>query len=157
MCSGRLARRHMLRPGSEELELLDAAVESRWQRIENGEPRVARLKLLDQSGEAGGADSNGDDLRSPVRDALVMAGAYALGAFVPLIPFILTFIDKVPAFIGAGVLALAMLYWLGVVKATVGHQPKVRSGIQLLLLATAAGIVGFLLGALAREVFGIEV
>ena len=106
---------------------------------------------------AGGADRNGDELRSPVRDALVMAAAYALGAFVPLIPFMLTFLDKVPAFAAAAVLALAMLYWLGVVKATVGRQPKVRSGIQLLLLATAAGLAGFLLGAAARAIFGIEV
>ncbi|MBT8212924.1 MAG: VIT1/CCC1 transporter family protein [Acidimicrobiia bacterium] len=106
---------------------------------------------------AGGADRNGNGLRSPVRDALIMAAAYALGAVVPLIPFMLTFLDKVPAFGAAAVVALAMLYWLGVVKAVVGNQPKMRSGIQLLLLATAAGVVGFLLGAAARAIFGIDV
>lgn len=106
---------------------------------------------------AGGADRNGNGLRSPIRDATVMAGAYAIGALVPLIPFMLTFLDRSPALIAAAVLALALLYWLGIVKATVGDRPKVRSALQLVVLASGAGAAGFLLGAVARAVFGIEV
>jgi len=93
----------------------------------------------------------------PVRDAVVMAGAYAIGAFVPIVPFAFGFLSRGAALGVAVVLALITLFLLGYGKAVVSHQQRVRSGLEMLLLASAAGLLGFLLGAIARGVFGLDV
>jgi VIT1/CCC1 family predicted Fe2+/Mn2+ transporter len=103
------------------------------------------------------ADPDHDgNCRSPGRDAAVMAVAYALGALAPLAPFMLGFMGRAAAAVTAVMLALGLLFWLGVVKAQVSNQPRLRSGLQLLALASAAGIAGFLLGVAAQAVFGLE-
>ena len=99
----------------------------------------------------------GSRSRSPIRDAMVMAAAYAAGALVPLVPFTLPFVSRTGAVIAAIGLTAAVLFGLGVLKAVVGHQARLRSGLQLLALASAAGTTGFLLGVAAQAIFGIEV
>ena len=94
---------------------------------------------------------------SPRRDAAVMAGAYAAGAFVPIVPFAFSFLSQSVSMGVALALALLTLFVLGYGKAIVSHQRRVRSGMEMLLLASAAGLLGFVLGAVARGVFGLEV
>jgi VIT1/CCC1 family predicted Fe2+/Mn2+ transporter len=103
-------------------------------------------------------DSNsGGRFRSPIRDAFVMAGAYAFGALVPLLPFTLPFVGRGAAIAAAIGLTGVTLFALGVLKANVSRQPRLRSGIQLLVLASLAGVAGYLLGVAAQAIFGIEV
>jgi VIT1/CCC1 family predicted Fe2+/Mn2+ transporter len=97
------------------------------------------------------------DARSPLRDAAVMAAAYALGAVVPLLPFTIGVLSRSVAVALAVVLTGVALFLLGVGKAAVSHQQRVRSGVEMLLLASAAGVAGYLLGVVARSVFGLEV
>jgi len=94
-------------------------------------------------------------IRSPRRDALVMAVAYALGAFIPLLPFVMGSLDQVIAISVAVVFAGLTLFLLGVGKAALSNQGRVRSGLEMLLLASAAGLAGYLLGVAARQVFGL--
>lgn len=94
--------------------------------------------------------------RSPVRDALVMAMAYAIGALVPLLPFVLPF-GRTQAVVATIVLAGAVLFLLGVAKAEVSGRPHVRSGIELLVLASAAGLAGYLVGVAAQAMFDIAI
>jgi VIT1/CCC1 family predicted Fe2+/Mn2+ transporter len=101
----------------------------------------------------GGLDAE----RSPVRDALVMALAYGIGAFTPLVPFMLPFLSRSWAVWGAVVFAGVALFALGAVKAEVSEQDRIRSGVQLLLLASAAGLAGYLIGVAAQGLFGISV
>lgn len=96
-------------------------------------------------------------MRSPVRDALVMALAYGVGALTPLVAFMVPFIDRSSAMAVSVVLAGVVLFFLGVAKAEVSNQHRVRSGVQLLVLASAAGMTGYLVGVAAQAVFGIAV
>ncbi len=95
--------------------------------------------------------------RSPGRDALVMAGAYALGAGVPLVPFVAGLSPVGLALLVAVALTAATLFGLGALKGELSHQSRIRSGLQMLLLASAAGIAGFLIGVAARGIFSLEV
>jgi VIT1/CCC1 family predicted Fe2+/Mn2+ transporter len=95
-------------------------------------------------------------IRSPRRDALVMAGAYAVGATIPLLPFIGGFLDDGPALALAIVLAGLTLFFLGVGKGSLSNQHPIRSGFQMLILASAAGLAGYFLGVVARAVFGLD-
>lgn len=96
-------------------------------------------------------------LRSPARDAMVMAGAYAVGAIVPLLAFAVPGLDRGAAIVLAIGLTVLTLFGLGVVKAMACGQDRLRSGLQLLALATAAGLTGYLVGAVARAVFHIDI
>jgi VIT1/CCC1 family predicted Fe2+/Mn2+ transporter len=95
-------------------------------------------------------------IRSPRRDALVMAGAYAVGATIPLLPFIGGFLDDGPALALAIVLTGIALFFLGVGKGSLSNQHPIRSGFQMLILASAAGLAGYFLGVVARAVFGLD-
>ena len=104
--------------------------------------------------------TNGPELdaaRSPRKDALVMAGAYAVGAGVPLIPFVLGVSPLAAALAVAVVLTAVTLFALGALKGALSHQHRFAAGLQMLLLASAAGLAGFFLGVAARAVFGLEV
>lgn len=94
--------------------------------------------------------------RSPVRDASVMAAAYATGALVPLVPFLLPNIGRAVAVAVAMGLTATALFGLGVLKAVVSRQPPLRSGVLLLALASAAGTAGYLIGVGARLVFRLD-
>ncbi|OFW66918.1 MAG: hypothetical protein A2Z12_01105 [Actinobacteria bacterium RBG_16_68_21] len=92
---------------------------------------------------------------TPERDALVMAAAYASGALIPLLPFVVGLPRVAALWISMGV-AAATLFVLGVAKAVASRQARLRSGLEMLLLASAAGVLGYALGSVARVVFGIE-
>lgn len=96
-------------------------------------------------------------LQSPQRDALVMAAAYALGATIPVLPFVGGFLSLGQALALAVILTGFTLFALGVGKAELSNQSRFRSGVEMLLLASAAGLAGYLLGVVARLVFGLEV
>jgi VIT1/CCC1 family predicted Fe2+/Mn2+ transporter len=84
-----------------------------------------------------------------------MAGAYACGATVPLLPFA---VAGGWVALGAGVLLTALsLFALGVGKAAASDQRRIRSGVEMLVLASAAGLLGYLVGLVARAAFGLDV
>lgn len=92
---------------------------------------------------------------TPKRDALVMAASYALGATIPLVPFVGNILGRGLALALAVVLTGATLFLLGVGKAALSRQSQVRSGLEMLGLASAAGLAGYLLGVGARALFGV--
>jgi len=94
--------------------------------------------------------------RSPLRDAGVMAAAYGVGAVVPLLPFTMPFIGRSAAMVVAVILTAVGLFALGMLKGAVSRLGRVRTGLQLLALASAAGVAGYLIGTVARAVFGLS-
>jgi VIT1/CCC1 family predicted Fe2+/Mn2+ transporter len=96
-------------------------------------------------------------VRSPTRDATVMAGAYGAGALAPLVAFGLPVLGSSAEIVLAVIICGAGLFALGILKARVSGRPSVRSGLELLALASAAGVAGYLIGVVARAVFDITV
>ncbi len=94
---------------------------------------------------------------SPGRDAAVMAVAYAGGALVPITPFTMGFINPSQAIRVAMVATGLTLFALGAGKAIVSRQKLLRSGLEMLLLAAAAGLAGYALGVAAGAMFGVDV
>lgn len=93
---------------------------------------------------------------SPGRDAMVMAVAYAGGALAPLAPFMLGFIDPAQAMQIAVLATGITLFCLGAGKAIVSRQNVLRSGLEMLLLAAAAGFAGYVIGVAIGSIFGIQ-
>jgi len=92
---------------------------------------------------------------SPARDAFVMAGAFGAASLIPVVPFAAGHV--LPALAIAGVLTLAALFGVGVVKARVAGVSPIRSGLEVAALAAASGILSFGLGRLASLVLGVSV
>ena len=89
---------------------------------------------------------NPEDLGSPVGAAASSFVSFALGAAVPLLPFILGAGGR--AFGFAVALAAAALVVVGVATAELTGQNRVRGGVRLLIVGGGAGVVAYLIGRL---------
>ncbi len=90
---------------------------------------------------------NPDDLGSPWGAALASFSAFALGAALPLAPFVFT-VPGVPALQVAIVLTAAALFAVGVVISLFTGRNALASGLRMLLIGGCAGLTTWLIGRL---------
>jgi len=89
---------------------------------------------------------------SPIQGAAVMGAAFALGALAPILPYLV-----LPFAVAgyASVIATAgVLFAIGVVKTRWTHGNPIWSGIEILLIGAAAGIVGYFFGSILPRLLG---
>jgi VIT1/CCC1 family predicted Fe2+/Mn2+ transporter len=90
---------------------------------------------------------------SPLQGALIMGGAFGLGAAVPVLPYLLLGVDVA---IWASVIATGVvLFGIGVVKSRWTRRHWLRSGAEILALGAFAGVAGFLFGDLLPGLLGV--
>jgi VIT1/CCC1 family predicted Fe2+/Mn2+ transporter len=87
---------------------------------------------------------NPADLGSPIGAALSSFISFALGAAVPLLPFVLGFGNR--AFGIAAALAALALFLVGVATSHLTQQNIWRGGVRLLIVGGGAGVIAFLIG-----------
>jgi VIT1/CCC1 family predicted Fe2+/Mn2+ transporter len=92
---------------------------------------------------------------SPFQGAVVMGAAFALGALAPILPYLLL---PFGVAVYASVIATAgVLFVIGVVKTRWTRGNPVLSGIEILVIGAAAGIVGFFFGNILPTLLGAPV
>ncbi|MFF5443678.1 VIT1/CCC1 transporter family protein [Streptomyces sp. NPDC012888] len=91
-----------------------------------------------------------DDLPSPMVAAVSSFGSFAVGALVPVLPYLLGATALWPAVL----LALAGLFLCGAVVAKVTAASWLRSGLRQLLLGGAAAGVTYILGSWIGSALG---
>jgi VIT1/CCC1 family predicted Fe2+/Mn2+ transporter len=91
---------------------------------------------------------------SPLRDGLVMAATFLLGAIFPIVPFIV--MSGIPAVVGSLAVSALALALVGVGKAAVIGQSRLLGGLQVLGVGTAAALAGYLLGVVLPHLFGLR-
>ncbi len=116
--------------------------------------RDVRLRAPAREGSI--TDPGPDDGTSPVRAATVMAAAYACGAVVPVLPFLSRTLSTWTALLATICLTLLTLFALGFGKAALSGQSRWRSGLEMLVLASVAGVLGYLIGVVGRAVFDVD-
>jgi VIT1/CCC1 family predicted Fe2+/Mn2+ transporter len=90
---------------------------------------------------------------SPVQGAVVMGIAFGLGALVPILPYVFL---PTGVTVYASVLATAgVLFAIGVVKTRWTHGHPLWSGIEILIIGAAAGIVGYFFGSILPGLLGM--
>ena len=89
---------------------------------------------------------NPEDLGSPLGAAVSSFVSFALGAAVPLLPFIFGAGGR--AFGLAVALAAAALVLIGVASAALTGQNRLRGAVRLLVVGGGAGVVAYLIGRL---------
>jgi len=98
--------------------------------------RTKIQKELGLSPDAGGA---------ALGDALIVGLAYLAAAIVPLWPYAVLPLMR-PALGVSLACTLVALFALGIVKATVARQRRLRAGLQVLLIGSVSAGIGFAIG-----------
>jgi VIT1/CCC1 family predicted Fe2+/Mn2+ transporter len=90
---------------------------------------------------------------TPLQGALIMGGAFGVGAAVPIVPYLLLDVDV--AIWGALAATAAVLFAIGVLKSRWTRRPWLWSGLEILALGAVAGIAGFFFGNLLPSLLGV--
>lgn len=90
---------------------------------------------------------------SPMQGALVMGGAFGLGAIPPILPHL--FIAGTPAVPLSVAATLAVLFGIGVVKSRWTHRGWLASGLEILAIGAIAGIAGYFFGSVLPVLLGV--
>jgi len=81
---------------------------------------------------------------TPMQGALIMGVSFGLGSLVPILPYLVL---PVEVAIWASVFAAgAVLFGIGVMKARWTRHGALRSGLEILVIGAAAGVVGYFFG-----------
>jgi VIT1/CCC1 family predicted Fe2+/Mn2+ transporter len=89
---------------------------------------------------------------SPLQGALILSGAFAVAALVPLLPFFFLPV-QVALFTSIGFAALCM-FGLGIAKSRLTGRNPVRSGLEIVALVLAASAGGWIFGSLLPHALG---
>jgi VIT1/CCC1 family predicted Fe2+/Mn2+ transporter len=89
---------------------------------------------------------------SALQGALVMGAAFALGALAPVLPYVVLPVDA--ALVGSMVATGVVLFGIGVVKTRWTGANPIWSGVEILLIGAAAGVVGYLFGTILPALLG---
>ena len=90
-------------------------------------------------------------LGSPVAAAGSSFVMFALGAFVPLIPFLVS--SGVPAVTASAILSALALFGVGATMSYLTGRPWLLSGLRMLAVGGSAAAVTFLVGELLNVSF----
>jgi len=90
---------------------------------------------------------------APLRSGIVVAGAYALGAAAPVLPYALQ-LPVSTAFAASITLTLTALFGVGAAKTQMTGRPWLRSGFESALVGALAAAATFLAGRLVAGGLG---
>ena len=92
---------------------------------------------------------------SPVRAGTVMGICYFMGGLVPLLPYF--FLPIVQAISVSIPITAAVLFLVGYWSGTYTKRPRVRSGVEMVLISLSAAALGYLMAVLVSWYFGTNV
>lgn len=145
-------------PHEEKQELLDMYVRDGWPK-----------KLSEEMAEAASKDQtlmlkemayrelnvHPDNNDNPRKNAVYMGISYVLGGAVPIIPYLI--FPLAVGIISSVSITLAGLFILGVVTTKFTKRNWLKSGLEMLILASVAAGIGFAIAKLANAYFGVQV
>ena len=126
----------------EEAERHAKQVFARLAKPANGESGAIAVRAALGSPESDGA---GDQVGTPMKAALSSFCFFAVGAFFPLIPYLLGMTGMTAIVVAAVIVGVALLFTGGVVGILSGQSPMPRALRQLVVGYGAAGVT-YLLG-----------
>jgi vacuolar iron transporter family protein len=89
---------------------------------------------------------------SPLQGAVVMGGAFGLGALIPVLPYLMFPVDTAVwvSILSAG----AALFGIGVLKSRWTRRGALRSGLEILIIGAVAGVIGYFFGNVLPPLLG---
>ncbi|MGH2456755.1 MAG: VIT1/CCC1 transporter family protein, partial [Candidatus Limnocylindria bacterium] len=145
------------RPGEAEAEIgfmleedgLPADRAAEVARVFSEHPEVLLKTMVEKELGLTGEHAEG----TPLQGAVIMGGAFGLGAVVPVVPYLVLGLEVATA---ASLAATAgVLFGIGVVKSRWTRRSWLRSGVEILMLGAFAGVAGYLFGSLLPGLLGV--
>lgn len=99
----------------------------------------------------------------PIREGVFMALAFAVGAIVPIVPWLalstghiasVAGLDVSPALLVSAGVTLLALFFMGAGKARFARTSSLRAGLEIMLIGLGAATVGYLLGSIFPHLVG---
>lgn len=89
---------------------------------------------------------------TPLQGAMVMGGAFGLGALVPIIPYLVVPVEAATwvSIVATG----AVLFGIGVVKSRWTRHGALSSGLEILVVGALAGVIGYFFGNILPPLLG---
>ncbi len=87
-----------------------------------------------------------DKLEYPLSNAITMFFSFLVGSLFPIVPFIL--LESSLAVMIAVILTIVVLFSVGIAKTYYTHRNWFKSGLEIVVVGLAAGIIGYLIGRL---------
>lgn len=89
---------------------------------------------------------------TPLQGAMVMGGAFGLGALVPIIPYLVVPIEAATwvSIVATG----GVLFGIGVVKSRWTRHGALSSGLEILVVGALAGVIGYFFGNILPPLLG---
>ncbi|MBI2476979.1 VIT1/CCC1 transporter family protein [Candidatus Uhrbacteria bacterium] len=87
----------------------------------------------------------------PLLSAAVMGVSYLLAGIIPILAYV--FLPVEAALIPSIIVTCVALFLFGIWKARVTHTVAWRSGLEMLLVAMIAGVMGFVVGGAIKVLF----
>lgn len=97
------------------------------------------------------------NLVAPFQHGLATFVAFIVAGFIPLIPYLFQIEQNGSQFTGSAILAGAMFFLVGAVRARVTTEKLWLSGFEILLVGGFASAVAYGVGWLVKTMFGIVV
>jgi len=94
-----------------------------------------------------------DMVTEPWKDAFVMGISFFIGAFIPIIPYLVSDNPKILAFSIA--FTGLSLFTMGVGKSRLTKKNPIISGLDILSIGILAGLAGYFFGTVLPGIFGI--
>jgi predicted membrane protein (TIGR00267 family) len=91
------------------------------------------------------------EINRPLQAALVMGLSFIVGAFIPIIPYIV--FSGVPALYLSGLLGGITLFGVGAFKGRLAGKAKFKSGLEFFIIAVSAAGAGYLIGIVVQHFF----
>jgi len=91
---------------------------------------------------------------APLKSAAIVGFSALVGSFIPLIPFV--FFAVQDALIPSLILSTLVLFGVGVYKARITVGNWLKSGVEMALVGMVAALVGYLVGKVAGDFFGLK-
>jgi len=92
--------------------------------------------------------------RGAFQGALVMGATFGLGSVIPILPYVILPVG-VAIWVSVA-LSAGVLFAMGVVKSRWTRRSPIRSGLEVLALATFAGVAGYVFGSVLPGLLGVQ-
>ena len=83
---------------------------------------------------------------SPFKAGAATFLVFLVAGALPLIPFLVPVLSGSEYFVASGITAILVLFGIGYIKGVIVDLPRLRSGLETLLMGGAAAVIAFLFG-----------
>lgn len=145
-------------PHEEKQELIDMYVRDGWPQklsTEMAEEASKNKELMLKEMAYRELNVHPDSNENPRKNAFYMGISYILGGSIPIIPYLI--FPLAIGIVSSVSITLVGLFILGAVTTKFTKRNWLKSGMEMLILASIAAAIGFAIAKLANAYFGVQV